>query len=131
VLEVLEGFPDDVAAFAFRGRVTRHDYDTVLMPGFEDLPVRHKKVRIYCEIAPDLTNFGLDAIWADSQFGMGHYFGWDRCAIVSDVEWVKPAAKFSELFGFLWPGKYRTFPGAEAKLARQWIAEPNGKCGSG
>ncbi len=126
---MLKGFPDDVAALAFHGHVTKHDYDTVLVPGFEDRLTRHKKVRIYCEVSPDFANFGPSAVWADSQFGMGHYFDWDRCAIVSDVQWVKLAAKFSELFGFLWPGKYRTFTGAEAENARQWIVEPNGKCG--
>jgi hypothetical protein len=33
-------------------------------------------------------------------------------------------AKFSELFGFLWPGRYRTFSEANADEARQWIGVP-------
>ncbi len=131
MIEMLEGFPDDVAAFAFHGHVTKADYDTVLIPGFEDKLSRHERVGIYLEIAPDFASFGPGAVWADSKFGIGHYFDWDRCAIVSDVEWVKQMARFSELFGFLWPGRYQTFSEASADDARQWIVKPYGKRDAG
>ncbi|OBH34601.1 hypothetical protein A5692_12870 [Mycobacterium sp. E342] len=130
MIEMLHGFPDDVAAFAIHGHVTKGDYDAVLIPSFEDKLTRHKKVRIYCEIASDLTFLGPSAVWADSKFGVDHYFDWDRCAVVSDVPWVKHVAKLSELFGFLWPGRYRTFSNAEAEKARDWISEPEGGCGA-
>ncbi|WP_260745320.1 STAS/SEC14 domain-containing protein [Mycobacterium sp. SMC-2] len=126
---MLDGFPDDVAAFAFHGHVTKSDYDTVLVPGFEDKLTRHKRLRIYCEISSDLTGLDPGAVWADSKFGVGHYFDWDRCAIVSDVAWVKHVAKLSELLGFLWPGKYRTFSEAEAGEARRWLMDDGGKRG--
>jgi hypothetical protein len=124
VIELLKDFPDNVAAFALHGSLTKSDYDTVLIPDFEDRLARNKKVRIYCEVAPDLAGFDLAAVWADSKFGFGHFFDWDRCAIVSDVEWVKHVSKFSEFFRFLWPGEYRAFSEAEADKAREWIAEP-------
>ncbi|WP_264055998.1 STAS/SEC14 domain-containing protein [Mycobacterium nebraskense] len=130
VIEILNGFPDDVAAFAIHGHVTKADYDAVLIPSFEDRLTRHNKVRIYCEIAPDLTILGPGAVWADSKFGVDHYFDWDRCAIVSDAQWVKHVAKLTELLGFLWPGKYRTFSEDEAEEARQWISEPGGRRGA-
>lgn len=130
MIEMLNGFPDDVAAFAIHGHVTKADYDAVLIPSFEDRLTRHKKVRIYCEIASDLTVLGPGAVCADSKFGVDHYFDWDRCAIVSDVQWVKHVAKLTELLGFLWPGRYRTFSQAEAEEARQWVSEPGGRRGA-
>ncbi len=36
MIELLKDFPDNVAAFAFYGHVTKADYDTVLIPDFED-----------------------------------------------------------------------------------------------
>ncbi|VBA36962.1 hypothetical protein LAUMK13_01402 [Mycobacterium innocens] len=42
MIERLQGFPDDVAAFAFHGHVTKTDYDTVLVPDFEDRLARHQ-----------------------------------------------------------------------------------------
>lgn len=108
--------------------MTKPDYDTVLIPGFDEKLTRHKKVRIYCEIASDFGSFDPGAVWADSKFGFRHYFEWDRCALVSDVEWVKQVAKFSEFFGFLWLGQYRAFSETEAEKARQSIVEPHDKC---
>jgi len=99
VIELLKDFSDNVAAFTFHGHVTK------------------------TEVAPDFAGFDPGAVWADSKFGFGHYFDWDRAALVSDVEWVKHVAKFSEFLGFLWPGEYRAFPNAEADKAREWIAE--------
>ncbi len=58
MIEALKDFPDNVIAIACHGRVTKADYETVLIPGIEDKLSRHKKVRIYCEIAPDYG--GLD-----------------------------------------------------------------------
>ena len=53
MIKALKDFPDNVIAIACHGRVTRADYETVLVPDIEDKLSRHKKVRIYCEIAPD------------------------------------------------------------------------------
>ncbi|WP_241780212.1 STAS/SEC14 domain-containing protein [Mycobacterium persicum] len=125
VIERLEGFPDNVAAFAFRGHVTKTDYDDVLVPDFEDRLARHRKVRIYCEIPSDFQRFDPGAVWEDSKFGFGHFFDWERAALVTDVEWMAHVAKFSQFFGFLWPGEYRAFSNADVDEARKWIAEPH------
>jgi len=51
VIEALTGFPDNIMAWAFHGHVTKADYETVLIPDIEDKLSRHKKVRLYCEVA--------------------------------------------------------------------------------
>ena len=95
MIELLKGFPDNVAAFACHGHVTKADYDQVLIPDFEDRLHRHPKLRIYFEIAPDLEGFDPGAVWEDQKFGFGHFFDWERCAVVTDVSWAKHLAKFS------------------------------------
>ena len=121
MIEVLKGFPDDVAALAFHGRVTRRDYDDVLIPDFEDRLHRHQNLRIYFEIASDLEGFDAGAVWEDQKFGWRHFFDWERCAVVTDVSWAKHLATLSAFFGFLWPGQYRAFAEADAGEARDWI----------
>ncbi|WP_246013616.1 STAS/SEC14 domain-containing protein [Mycobacterium pseudokansasii] len=125
VIERLQGFPDNVAAFALHGHVTKTDYRTVLVPDLEDRLARHQKVRIYCEIPHDFQKFDPGALWEDSKFGFGHVFDWERAALVTDVEWMSHVAKFSQFFGFLWPGQYRAFPNADVGEARKWITEPH------
>lgn len=125
MIETLKDLPDNVAAYAFHGHVTKTDYDTVLIPDAEDRLKRHKKLRFYCEIAPDVK-FEPGAQWEDTKFGLGHFFNWERCAVVTDAEWIKHAATFDEHLGFpwfLWPGQYRGFTDAEVGEARKWIAE--------
>jgi hypothetical protein len=123
MIETLKDFPDNVVAFAFHGHVTKTDYQTVLIPAFEDRLKRHKKVRIYVEFAPDFAGVDPGALWEDTKLDFMLFFHWERCAVVTDEGWVKQVAKFSEFFGFLWPGDYRAFSIAEADKARDWIIE--------
>ena len=41
MIEVLKDFPDNVAAFACRGHLTKADYETVLIPAIEDFTDRN------------------------------------------------------------------------------------------
>lgn len=120
LIEVLKDFPDNVAAYACHRRLTKADYDTVLIPDIEDKLTRHNKLRIYCEIAPDYAGLEPDAVWGDWKFSFSTWFDWERGAIVTDVEWMSWATKF---FGLLVPGEWRAFPTAEASKAREWIVE--------
>ena len=120
MIEVLKDFPDNVAAFACHGHLTKDDYETVLIPHIEEKLDRHKRLRAYTEIAPDFAGVDPGALWEDTKFGFSHFFDWERAALVTDVEWMSRATKF---FGFLMPGEWRTFPTAEAAKANEWIAE--------
>ena len=104
MIELLKGFPDNVAAFAYHGHITKADYDKVLIPDFEDRLRRHKKLRIYFEIATDLDGIDPGAMWEDQKVGFSYFFDWERCAVVTDVGWAKHLMKFAEFFGFLYPG---------------------------
>ena len=127
--------------------MTKADYEAVVISDIEERLKRHKKVRLYTEIAPDFVGMDPDAVWPETKFGLSHIFDWERGAMVTDVEWVKQAAKFGlshlfdwergamvtdvewvkqaakffSLFGFLMPGEGRVFSTAEADKAREWI----------
>lgn len=121
MIKPLTGFPDNVAAFACQGHVTKADYETVLIPDVEQRLERHDKVRIFYEIDPDFTGFDPGAMWDDTKVGFRHYLRWERFAVVTDIEWIKQTMKF---VGFLMPGDMRAFPVSEADEARKWVAEP-------
>lgn len=120
MIEALTGFPEDVAAFACRGHVTKADYESVLIPGVEKRLESNDKVRIYYEIDPDFEGFDPGAIWDDTKFGFRHFLRWERFAVVTDIEWIKQTMKF---VGFLMPGELRAFPLTEVDKAREWVAE--------
>ncbi len=114
----LFNFPDNVAAFVCKGRVTKADYDTVLVPAVRDTLFTHEKVRLYYETAADFAGIDLGAMSEDFKVGMEHLTRWERVAVVTDVEWIKHAVHF---FSFLMPGSIRLFPASGAALAREWI----------
>lgn len=118
MIDPLPGFPDNVLAFACRGRVTRADYETVLVPAVERALARQGRVRLYYAIGGDFAGFDAGAVWEDFKVGMEHLTRWERVAVVTDVAWIRHAV---QLFSFLMPAKVKVFPAAEADQARTWI----------
>ena len=52
MIEKLQDFPDNVAAYACHGHLTKADFAGVI-PHIQDKLARHKKLRAYTELAPD------------------------------------------------------------------------------
>ena len=47
-IEALEGFPTKVFAFACKGHVTKHDYETVLIPAVEEAISFYWRHHLWC-----------------------------------------------------------------------------------
>lgn len=121
MIEALTGFPDHVAAFLCSGRVTRREYDTILIPTVMKALESYPKLRLYYETTPDFT-IDPGALWEDFRFGMEHLTRWERFAVVTDVEWIRHALS---AFGFLLPGRLEVFERSQADKARKWIIAGN------
>ena len=119
MIEALKGFPDGVAAFAAKGRVTRQDYETVLIPALEQAFRAPGKLRCYYELGPDFAGMDAGAMWEDFKVGVEHLSRWERVALVTDVDWIRHGMN---LFRFLVPGGMRVFPTSQTAEARRWVA---------
>lgn len=118
MIEQLAGFPSNVVAFVCKGRVTRADYDSVLVPEVLKALQAHDKIRLYYETDVDFAGIDPGAMWDDFKIGIEHLTRWQRIAVVTDVEWIRHAVRF---FSFLMPGTTRLFSRDEAVRARDWI----------
>ena len=118
MIEQLSNFPDYVLAFLCKGRVTKADYDSVLVPAVVRALEKHKRVRLYYEITAEFSGIEPGAMWEDFKVGVGHLTRWERVAVVTDVEWIKQTMRF---FRFLMPGAIKAFPSSEVAQARAWI----------
>jgi len=118
MIEHLSNFPDDVLAFVCTGRVTKADYDSVLVPAVLKALEKKRKIRLYYETAADFSGIDHAAMWEDFKVGMEHLTRWERVAVVTDVEWIKQTMR---LFSFLMPGGMMSFSTSEAAQARAWI----------
>jgi SpoIIAA-like len=69
MIEVLQGFPDQVTAYACSGHLTTADYKKILAD-VEDRYTRHKKLRCYTEVANDFNGLDPGALWEDAKLGL-------------------------------------------------------------
>ena len=90
MIERLKDFPDNVLAFVCKGRVTKTDYDVVLVPALINALKSHGKVQLYYETAPDFAGLDPGAMWEDFKVGVEHFRRWERVAVVTDVGWMPP-----------------------------------------
>ena len=127
MIELLGGFPENVVAIAAKGRVTRKDYDDVLIPKVEEVLARHGRIRCYYEVGSDFASFEAGAMWEDLKLGLEHLSRWERVAVVADTDWIRRAVG---AFRFLMPGEIRVFPVDQAAQARAWVSAPPGSAPS-
>lgn len=118
MIEHLQGFPGNTVAFACKGHVTAHEYETVLIPRVDQALEAHDKVRVYYQIGDDFEGIDPGAVWDDIKTGMQHRRQWERIAVVTDVDWIRNTMR---AFGFLIPCEMKIFPMAEMAQAREWI----------
>lgn len=120
MIEPIAGLPDNTLGFAAKGTVTANDYETVIIPAVEALFSQRSKARFLYHLGTDFTGFEAAAMWDDAKIGLKHISGWERMAVVSDVEWIRAAIK---VFGLAMPGHVRVFHNNEISKAKQWISE--------
>jgi len=121
MIEILNGFPDNVVAVSASGEITRDDYEKVLIPAVDAAIARHDKVRVYYELGPGFVKMAAGAAWDDFRLGVTRYLHWEGVAVVTDRDWIRHSA---EIFRFLVPGHVRSFRMDQSREARDWISGP-------
>lgn len=118
MIELLDGFHENVLAIKGSGQITKRDYNEIIIPAAEKKLAKHEKIRCYYELAEDFSGFELGAAWEDAWLGFEHLSRWERLAIVTDTDWLRLAVS---AFSFLFP--IRVFSLAEKTKAREWVSE--------
>jgi hypothetical protein len=118
MMRTIDDLHDGVVGIEAHGKVTGEDYETVLIPVVERALQAHRKIRFLYRIAPDFTGFTGTALWDDARLGMRHLGGWERIAVVTDVDWIADAVKAFRVF---LPAKTRLFHNDEFQLAKDWL----------
>jgi hypothetical protein len=118
MIEVLKGYPDEVFAISGTGHITARDYRDVLIPEADARIARHGEVRILYLLGPDYAGFDPAAAWSDLKFGVSRWSKFGRVALVTDVAWIRDAAR---LFAPFFHHAFRTFRVDELDEADAWI----------
>ncbi len=119
MLEILHDVPPGVLAVRASGRLTRAEYDEVLLPVVEEALREDRHLRCLCEVAADYQGLGPAAAWEDVTLGLRALHLFDGCAVVGDLGWVRGA---SRLAAFLMPCPVRIFEEGGRARAAAWLA---------
>lgn len=118
MIEILNGFPDDVLAVSGTGHITAEDYRDVLIPEANRRVARHSSMRVFYLLGSRFSGLTSGAAWLDFKFGVSHWKKFSRIAVVSDVAWIRYAV---HIFAAFRTSPVRVFANADETEARNWI----------
>src|SRR5690349_13325303 len=114
MLELIDGLPGNVVGIAVSGRLTKQDYEDLLVPAIQKSLRRHEKIRLYYELNSRFPG----AAWDELDLGLEHVSRCERVAIVTDIGWVRLTVK---ALRFIIPSEIRVFATIQAEEGRDWI----------
>ena len=119
MIQFSEGAPDGVLAFELVGAVDAGDFEEVLRPAVEESLDGGSRLRFVIEMGAEFDHFSGGDEWHDMMLGFAGLGDWQRCALVTDLDWVLDAAK---ALGWLLGGRLQAFDIDELKAALEWAA---------
>lgn len=121
MIERLQQLPAGIDGLRAQGRITKEDYERVVEPLLDGARREGRRIRLLYQFGPEFEGFTAGAAWEDTRIGFQYLRLFERCAIVSDVGWLREA---SRLVGTMMPCPVRIFGNKEWKEAVSWISSP-------
>ncbi|MBK8011632.1 MAG: STAS/SEC14 domain-containing protein [Deltaproteobacteria bacterium] len=128
MLETLKNLPPGIVGLKATGKVTTEDYERVFEPLVHGARREGRRLRFLYHLGPEFEGFTPGAAREDAELGLRSIRLFDRCAIVSDLGWVRESTR---LIGFLMPCPVQVFANRERDDAVEWLrALPEGGAAS-
>ena len=121
MLERISDLPNGVLGLRASGTVSKDDYDRVVQPLLEDARRDGRRIRFLYHLPPSFTGFTAGGAWEDARIGMHYLRLFERCAVVTDMDWVRGT---SRALGALLPCEVRTYKHASYGEAVAWLGAP-------
>ena len=120
MLRPISDMPAGTIGFEAIREVEDDDWEEAVEPVLRREIADGRKVRLLYLLGSEARDVEGDAMSADTGFRMRHATSFDRVAVVSDEDWMRPALR---ALSFLLPGKAKGFRVRELEAAKAWLAE--------
>ena len=120
MLRPLSDMPPGTIGFEAVGEVEDDDWEEMVEPILRREIADGRKLRLLYLLGPRAHAVEGDAMAADSGFRARHASSFERVAVVSDEDWMRPALR---VLSFMLPGKARGFRVSELQAAKAWLTE--------
>src|SRR4051794_2421999 len=119
MLRQMSEMPAGTIGFEAVGEVEDDDWEDAVEPLLRTEIAEGRKVRLLYVMGPGAREVEGDAVKADTGFRARHASSFDRVAVVSDEDWMRPALR---ALSFMVPGKAKGFRVRELADAKAWLA---------
>ncbi len=120
MLRRIDDMPPGAIGFEGSGEVEDDDWEDVAEPVLRDALASGGKLRLLYLLGPGVREVEGDAVGAGARFQARHATSFERVAVVSDEDWLRPALG---ALSFLLPGKAKGFRVSELAAAKGWLIE--------
>lgn len=119
MLRRMTDLPVGTIGFEAVGEVEDDDWEEAVEPVLRQEIADGRKVRLLYVLGAAARDVEGDAVKADTGFRARHASSFERVAVVSDEDWMRPALR---ALSFLMPGKAKGFRVSELDDAKTWLA---------
>ena len=119
MLKQMADMPPGTVGFEAIGEVDDDDFEKTVEPVLRRIIAEGRKVRLLYLLGVRFREYEGDALKEEMKFAVHHPSAYERIAVVSDEEWLRPALR---LLSVLVPGQLRGFRVAELAAAKSWVA---------
>jgi SpoIIAA-like len=120
MLRRLSDMPAGTIGFEAVGEVEDDDWEDQVEPVLRREIGAGHDIRLLYLLGAAARDVEGDAMRADTGFRARHAGSFERVAVVSDEDWMRPAVR---ALSFLLPGKAKGFPVRDLDAAKAWLAE--------
>jgi len=120
MLQLINDLPPHVTGLHAYADVTKTEYESALIPLLDNLLKKNRKINFILVLETDIKDFEPGAWCGNIKIGFKYFFKWNKVAVITDQKGVHG---FSDLFRFVIPGKYKSFPLDQIDKALRWVAE--------
>ena len=120
MLRRIADMPAGTMGFEAIGEVDDDDWEETVEPVLRREIAEGRQVRLLYLLGPDTREVEGDAMTKDTGFRARHASSYERVAVVSDEDWMRPALS---ALSFLLPGKAKGFRVRDLDAAKAWLTE--------
>ena len=123
MLKRMWDMPVGTVGFEAVGEVEDDDFERAVEPVLRGEIADGRKIRLLYLLGPGMREYEGDTLAEEMKFAARHPTSYERVAVVSDEDWLRPALR---VLSVLVPGRLRAFPVAQLAAAREWLATADG-----
>jgi hypothetical protein len=120
MIRELKDTPNTLVGFVATNKVTKHDFDKIVLPAVNELVKRTDKLNYVLVVDTPSVTATMTTWMKDAMKNLNNLGKWHRVAIVSDFTGVKT---LRAVFRDTVPGEYKGFEQRELDQAIVWAGE--------